>query len=93
MTSETATRVFGWLVAAGSLALPGLGPLIAAGPILATLSGAAGGQPLGWIWQLYNRLCADRGDAPLTVALGAASGTLRADSPRSKPLRERFDAA
>jgi hypothetical protein len=31
----------GWLAGIGALAIPGLGPLIAAGPILATLSGAA----------------------------------------------------
>jgi hypothetical protein len=31
----------GWLVGIGSLAIPGLGPFIAAGPILAALSGAA----------------------------------------------------
>src|ERR1700680_3314471 len=33
--------VLGWLVGIGSLAIPGVGPLIAAGPILAALSGAA----------------------------------------------------
>jgi hypothetical protein len=31
----------GWLAGAGLLALPGLGPLIAAGPMMAALSGAA----------------------------------------------------
>ena len=31
----------GWLVGIGALAIPGVGPLIAAGPILAALSGAA----------------------------------------------------
>ena len=31
----------GWLVGIGSLAIPGVGPLIAAGPILAALTGAA----------------------------------------------------
>ena len=33
--------VLGWLVGIGSLAIPGVGPFIAAGPILAALSGAA----------------------------------------------------
>jgi hypothetical protein len=33
--------VFGWLVGIGALAIPGLGPFIAAGPIMAALSGAA----------------------------------------------------
>lgn len=38
---------FGWLVGAGTLAIPGLGPFIAAGPILAALSGAAAGAAVG----------------------------------------------
>jgi hypothetical protein len=38
---------FGWLVGIGALAIPGLGPFIAAGPILAALSGAAAGAALG----------------------------------------------
>jgi hypothetical protein len=33
----------GWLVVIGALAIPGVGPIIAAGPILAVLSGAARG--------------------------------------------------
>ena len=37
----------GWLVGVGSLAIPGLGPFIAAGPILAALSGAAVGAAVG----------------------------------------------
>jgi hypothetical protein len=37
----------GWLVGAGSLAIPGIGPLMAAGPILAALSGAAVGAAVG----------------------------------------------
>jgi hypothetical protein len=32
----------GWLVGIGALAIPGLGPFIAAGPIMAALAGAAG---------------------------------------------------
>ncbi len=39
----------GWLVGIGSLAIPGLGPFIAAGPILAALSGAAVGAAVGGI--------------------------------------------
>jgi hypothetical protein len=38
---------FGWLVGAGALAIPGLGPLIAAGPIIAALSAAAVGASAG----------------------------------------------
>jgi len=37
----------GWLVGIGSLAIPGLGPFIAAGPIMAALSGAAAGAAAG----------------------------------------------
>lgn len=37
----------GWLTGIGALAIPGVGPLIAAGPILATLSGLAVGGTLG----------------------------------------------
>ena len=39
----------GWLVGVGSLAIPGLGPFIAAGPIMAALSGAAVGAAVGGI--------------------------------------------
>jgi hypothetical protein len=37
----------GWMAAIGTIAVPGLGPLIAAGPILAALEGAAGGAAAG----------------------------------------------
>jgi hypothetical protein len=37
----------GWMAGIGALAIPGLGPLIAAGPILATLSGMAAGGTVG----------------------------------------------
>ena len=39
----------GWLVGIGSLAIPGVGPFIAAGPILAALSGVAAGGAVGGI--------------------------------------------
>jgi hypothetical protein len=39
----------GWLVGIGTLAIPGLGPFIAAGPILAALSGVAAGGTVGGI--------------------------------------------
>jgi len=39
----------GWLVGIGALAIPGLGPFIAAGPIMAALSGAAAGGVLGGV--------------------------------------------
>jgi hypothetical protein len=39
----------GLLAGIGALAIPGVGPLIAAGPLLATLSGAAAGAAVGGI--------------------------------------------
>jgi len=42
-----AAGVLGWLAGIGSLAIPGVGPLIAAGPIMAALSGAAAGGAVG----------------------------------------------
>lgn len=39
----------GWLVGIGALAIPGVGPFIAAGPIMAALSGAAVGAAAGGI--------------------------------------------
>src|SRR6202140_1230472 len=37
----------GWLLGIGALAIPGLGPFIAAGPIMAALAGAGGGGAVG----------------------------------------------
>jgi hypothetical protein len=37
----------GWLVGIGALAIPGLGPFIAAGPIMAALAGLGAGGALG----------------------------------------------
>src|SRR5213082_3796799 len=39
--------VLGWLAGIGALAIPGVGPFIAAGPIMAALSGAAVGATAG----------------------------------------------
>jgi len=41
--------VLGWLVGIGTLAIPGIGPLIAAGPIVAALAGAGAGSAIGGI--------------------------------------------
>lgn len=41
--------VLGWLVGIGALAIPGLGPFIAAGPIMAALGGAAVGATAGGV--------------------------------------------
>jgi hypothetical protein len=37
----------GWLVGAGALAIPGVGPFIAAGPIMAALAGVGAGTVIG----------------------------------------------
>lgn len=39
--------VFGWLVGAGALAIPGLGPFVAAGPIISAIAGAGVGGTVG----------------------------------------------
>jgi hypothetical protein len=39
----------GWLLGAGALAIPGLGPFIAAGPIMAMLAGAGVGGTVGGV--------------------------------------------
>ena len=39
--------MLGWLVGIGSLAIPGVGPFIAAGPIMAALAGAGVGAAVG----------------------------------------------
>ncbi len=49
VTGGVVGGVAGWLVGLGALAIPGVGPFIAAGPILAALSGAAIGAAAGGI--------------------------------------------
>lgn len=46
-TGAVVGGALGWLAGIGALAIPGLGPFIAAGPILAALSGAAVGGTVG----------------------------------------------
>ena len=41
--------ILGWLVGIGALAIPGVGPFIAAGPIVAALAGAGVGGAVGGI--------------------------------------------
>ena len=48
-TGALAGGGLGWLVGIGALAIPGLGPFIAAGPIVAALAGAGAGGALGGI--------------------------------------------
>jgi len=46
-TGAVVGGALGWLVGIGSLAIPGLGPFIAAGPIMAALAGAGVGGAVG----------------------------------------------
>ena len=41
--------MLGWLIGIGSLAIPGVGLLIAAGPIMAALGGVAAGGAIGGV--------------------------------------------
>ena len=46
-TGTVVGGVLGWFVGIGSLAIPGVGPFIAAGPIMAALAGAGVGAAVG----------------------------------------------
>jgi len=48
-TGSLVGGALGWLAGIGALAIPGLGPFIAAGPIMATLGGAAVGGAAGGV--------------------------------------------
>jgi hypothetical protein len=48
-TGAVAGGVLGWLAGIGALAIPGVGPFIAAGPIMAALAGASVGGAVGGI--------------------------------------------
>jgi hypothetical protein len=48
-TGGILSGALGWIAGIGALAIPGLGPFIAAGPIAAALSGAAIGATVGGI--------------------------------------------
>jgi hypothetical protein len=49
ITGMGAGAILGWLAGIGTLAIPGVGPFIAAGPIMAALGGAAVGGAAGGI--------------------------------------------
>jgi hypothetical protein len=50
----------GWLVASGTVALPGLEPLAAVAPLVAALAAAGCGGAIGWLIGLYLGLGAPR---------------------------------
>lgn len=49
LSGATIGGVLGWLAGIGTLAIPGVGPFIAAGPIMAALAGAGVGGAVGGI--------------------------------------------
>ena len=46
-TGAAVGGILGWLVGVGALAIPGIGPLVAAGPVVAALAGAGAGGATG----------------------------------------------
>lgn len=48
-TGAVTGGVLGWLVGIGALAIPGIGPFVAAGPIMAALAGMGAGAVMGGI--------------------------------------------
>lgn len=48
-TGAVVGGTLGWLAGIGALAIPGLGPFIAAGPIMAALAGAGAGGTVGGV--------------------------------------------
>src|SRR5256886_12312828 len=48
-TGAVVGGTLGWLTGIGALAIPGLGPFIAAGPIMAALAGASVGGVVGGV--------------------------------------------
>jgi len=49
VAGPAAGGILGWLVGMGSLAIPGVGPFIAAGPIIAALAGLGAGATIGGV--------------------------------------------
>lgn len=49
VTGGAVVGALGWIAGIGALAIPGVGPFIAAGPIIAALSGVAVGAAIGGI--------------------------------------------
>jgi len=73
-----AGAVLGWLAGIGSLAIPGAGPFIAAGPIMAALSGAAvGGAAGGIIGALVGMGIPNMKRSCTTARSGAATRSFR----------------
>ena len=48
-TGAVVGGTLGWLAGMGALAIPGIGPLVAAGPIIAAIAGAGAGGAVGGV--------------------------------------------
>jgi hypothetical protein len=89
--------VLGWLVGIGSLAIPGLGPFIAAGPIMAALSGVAVGGTAGGVIGALVGMGIPEFEAKRYEARLREGGILMAvhseDSDQTKRAKEIFERA
>jgi len=89
--------VAGLLLGLGALAIPGLGPLVAAGPLAAALAGAGAGAVAGGLMGALTDLGVSEDEARSNVARSPAPNTTastetrltRAEYRRSRPLRLR----
>ncbi len=89
----------GWMVGIGALAIPGLGPFIAAGPIMAALGGAAlggtvGGIAGGLIGMGFSEYEAKQYEAHVKAGHSLISVTASSDEEvdRAKEIYNDFDA-
>src|SRR3989440_4091440 len=82
----------GWLVGIGALAIPGLGPFIAAGPIVAALAGAGAGGAIGGLTGALIGMGIPEYEAQPYVARVKEGGILVSvhsdDSTSTKPAKE-----
>jgi hypothetical protein len=75
----------GLLIGLGTLAVPGVGPVIAAGPIATMLVGAAGGAAIGGIVGALMEMGVPEGDAHVySEALRRGSTMVAVTGPESK---------
>ncbi len=86
----------GWLVGIGALAIPGLGPFIAAGPLLAALAGVGAGGVVGGLTGALIGMgipeaaaCCSRFIPTTATGPGEPSRSWRKPAPRISPRRAR----
>ena len=74
-TGAAVGGVLGWLVGVGAIAIPGVGPLIAAGPIVAALAGAGAAGAAGDWSVVWSALACRRSKPSATPAASATGAT------------------